>query len=285
MKVGIRYPYDEMSQDPRSIRSFVQTAEALGFDFVACIDHVVGVEHAGRIPPLEGPYDERSLFREPFVLLAWIAGQTERLKLVTSVLVLPQRQTILVAKQAAELQALSEGRLRLGVGSGWNPVEYEAMGISYRRRGARLQEQVEVMRDLWNEQVVDFVGEFHRVDRASMLPSPPHQIPIWFGGISRAQLERCARYGDGFVFRKASRAAAEAIVNIRSLAAENGRDPDVLGFDVSAIDIDGDMTDSIHKWAIMGGSHVTLRPRGEDLLSCLQLASQRLDLEFPSWRA
>lgn len=276
MKIGVRFPYDEVSSEPASIRSFVQTAETLGFDFVACIDHVLGAEHARRNPPLEGPYDERSQFREPLVLLGWISAQTERLQLATSVLVLPQRQAVLVAKQAAEVQLLSGGRLRLGVGSGWNPVEYEAMGVPYQRRGARLEEQVEVMQRLWTDPLVDFAGSFHRVDRASLRPPPVDRIPVWFGGIGRAQQDRCARLGDGFVFRKASRTAAEAMVHINTMAAELGRDPSVLGFDLSAIEMDGDMVDAIQNWESMGGTHVTLRPHGEDVLTCLRVASQRL---------
>src|SRR5207342_3061716 len=163
-------------------------------------DHVLGAVHAGRTRPLTGPYTERDPFHDPFVMFAFLAGQTERIGFATGILILPQRQTALVARQAADVDLLSGGRLRLGVGVGWSPVEYEALGQDFRTRGARQEEQIELLRRLFTEPVVDFSGRFDRVDRAALLPKPARPIPIWLGGSSEAAYDRAARLADGFIF-------------------------------------------------------------------------------------
>ncbi|MBW2244851.1 MAG: LLM class F420-dependent oxidoreductase [Deltaproteobacteria bacterium] len=200
MKLGAVLPTCEIGNDPLAIRDFAQAAEELGYAHLLIYDHVLGAEHADRDPKLAGPYTENDPFHEPFVLYGYLAAVTERIELATGVIILPQRQTALVAKQAAEIDLLSGGRFRLGVGTGWNWVEYEALGVPYEERGARLEEQVELLRRLWTEPVVSFEGRFHTVLRAGLLPRPKRSIPIWFGGMSKPAVKRAARIGDGLTF-------------------------------------------------------------------------------------
>lgn len=199
MKIGAVFPTCEIGQDPRDIREFAQTAESLGYSHIVAYDHVLGAEHENRAMPLFGPYSEADSFHEPMVLFGFLAAHTQKIKLCTGVLVLPQRQTALVAKQAAQIHLLSEGRFELGVGTGWNFVEYEALGTSFDVRGPVLSEQVELLRMLWNEPVLDYKGEFHRINRAGIKPRPSTKIPVHFGG-GAAALGRAARMGDGFIF-------------------------------------------------------------------------------------
>jgi probable F420-dependent oxidoreductase len=278
MKIGVRYPYEELGDDVRLHAAFARKAEELGFRFLTFVDHVVGAEHAGRNPPFEGPYDEESVFHEPLTLMAWLAAQTEQIELTTSVLVLPQRQAVLAAKQAAEVHWLSHGRLRLGVGIGWNYVEYESLGVPYRDRGARLEEQVGVMRALWTERLLDYEGRFHRIDRAGFRPLPGELIPIWFGGFSEAQQDRCARIGDGFTFMRTSRLTLRAVANIKTKAAALGRDPDALGFETIGNHTGADLIAEVEQWGAAGGTHmgVWARGTGVELLDSLAEIAREL---------
>ncbi|MFT3854968.1 MAG: LLM class F420-dependent oxidoreductase [Ilumatobacteraceae bacterium] len=221
MRIGVVFPQTEIGDDPIAVRDFVQTAEGLGFAHLLCFDHVLGAEHEGRVPALTGPYDERHAFHEVFVLLGAVAAWTDHIELATGVLVLPQRQTALVAKQAAEVDLLSNGRLRLGVATGWNHVEYQAMGAPYDRRGALLDEQIEVIRLLWEQPLVTFEGRFHRIERAGILPRPHRRIPIWFGGSSPVALRRAVRVGDGVCYSVGP--TAEDLALIESLLRAEGR--------------------------------------------------------------
>ncbi len=227
MRFGAILPTTEIGNDPHVIRDWAQTAEGLGYEQIFTYDHVVGAVHADREPPLWGPYTELHPFHEPFVVLGFLAGVTTTINLGVAVLVLPQRQAVLVAKQAAEVDVLSGGRLVLAVGTGWNPVEYESLGVPLERRGRRMEEQIEVMRALWREPVIDFTGHYHRVDRAGILPMPVRgDIPLWFGGNVEASLARAARMGDGFVFGSSGERTHVRAARIRELLAENGRDVD-----------------------------------------------------------
>src|SRR3954447_3590232 len=181
MQIGVVYPQTELRGDPIAARRFGMAAEELGFDHLLAYDHVLGAVHAGRSRALTGPYDELDPFHDPFVLFAYLAGITERLEFTTGVIVLPQRPTALVARQAADVDLLSGGRLRLGGGVGWNYVEYEALGYGFRGRGARQEEQIDVLRRLFTDPVVDFSGRFHRIDRASLNPKPARPIPLSVG--------------------------------------------------------------------------------------------------------
>lgn len=223
MKLGAVLPTCEIGNDPIVIRDFAQTAEELGYAHILIYDHVLGAEHADRDPRLAGPYTENDPFHEPLVLYGYLAALTQRIELATGVIILPQRQTALVAKQAAELDLLSGGRFRLGVGTGWNWVEYEAMGVPYEQRGARLEEQVELLRRLWTEPVVSFEGRFHSVPRAGLLPRPSRSIPIWFGGMSKPAVKRAARIGDGFSFGSPNDAMLRLARLLREELAKAGR--------------------------------------------------------------
>ena len=237
MQIGVVLPQTEIGADPVVLRDFAQTAEGLGFSHVLAFEHVLGVEHAGRRPPLTGPYTEASTFHEPLTLFAHLAAVTTDLGFATGVLVLPQRQAPLVAKQAAEVAILSGNRLRLGVGVGWNHAEYACLGAEFSDRGARQEEQVEVMRRLWTGEVIDFAGRWHRIDRAALAPAPSRPVPVWFGGFTDAAHERAARIGDGFLFARVGErvsggrptTAVETVLaqaeRMRARVAELGRDP------------------------------------------------------------
>src|SRR5882672_3039514 len=193
MKYGVVFPQTEFGNDVQAIKDYAQAAEGLGYDYLLVYDHVLGA-HPGREPKLTGPYTHEHPFHEPMVLFGFLAGVTKRLQLTTGILILPQRQTVLVAKQAAEVDRLSGGRLRLGVGLGWNYVEYEALGEDFHTRGRRIAEQVEVMRRLWTEPLVTFEGKWHRIDRAGIRPLPVQQpIPVWMGGSAEPVIQRTAR--------------------------------------------------------------------------------------------
>src|SRR5882724_6879540 len=200
MEIGVVYPQIELRGDPDAVGRIGRTVEDLGFDHLLASDHVLGAVHADRTPPLTGPYTEHDPFHDPLVMFAYLAGITERIRFATGVLVLPQRQTALVGRQAADVDLLSGGRLRLGVGVGWSDVEYEALGQDFRKRGARQEEQIGLMRRLFTEPVVAFSGRFDRIDRAALVPKPARSIPIWLGGSGEAAYDRAARLADGFIF-------------------------------------------------------------------------------------
>lgn len=268
MKVGIAIPDQDIGFDPAVVRDFVVLAEELGFDYVTCADHVLGATHDDRDPPFPpgGIYTEKSRFHEPLTLYAYLAAVTNRIELVTAVLVLPQRQTALVAKQAAEVALLSGHRLRLGVGSGWNYVEYESLNTDFRTRGRRQEEQVVLLRRLWSEPLLDVDTPFHRIDRAGLNPLLDRPVPIWFGGFSDAQQDRCARIGDGMLWTGNTSLSRRGNETIRERATSLGRDPGALGFQASIRPNEGQaLTDAIRQWEAAGGTHATVRPGPDGL--------------------
>jgi probable F420-dependent oxidoreductase len=261
VKLAAILPTTEIGSDPVAIRDWAQAAESLGYASIVLYDHVLGAVHEGRDPVLAGPYTEEDAFHEPFVLLAYLAAVTSRIELSTGVLILPQRQTALVAKQAAELSLLSGGRLRLGVGTGWNFVEYESLGIPFDDRGRRFDEQVELLRRLWREPVVDFRGDFHRIDRAGLLPLPERDIPIWFGGFTPVALRRAARVGDGFLFGTTPRRMKAMLRTLHQLLDEQGRDRATFGTE-AVIDFcqsPADWAAELETWRDAGGTSLALR--------------------------
>ncbi len=269
MEIGVVYPQIELGGDPTAVRLFGTAAEELGFDHLMAYEHVLGAVHADRSPPLVGPYDEHDPFHDPFVMFAFLAGITERIRFATGILVLPQRQTALVARQASDVALLSGGRLRLGVGVGWNPVEYEALGQDFHRRGARQEEQIVLLRRLFTEPVVDFAGHFDRVDRAALLPKPADSIPIWLGGAGEKAFDRAARLGDGFIFFGAGGvdATIEAWTGLRQRVARVGRSVDGFGGDYVALngaDL-GELARDIQAWEATGGTHVSVVTMGQGL--------------------
>jgi probable F420-dependent oxidoreductase len=266
MKFGAVFPTTEIGKDPAAIRDFAQAAEGLGFSHLLTYDHVVGAIHEGRMPALTGPYTERHQFHEPFVLFSYLAGITTRLRFSTGVLILPQRQTVLVAKQAAELALLSNGRLRLGVGTGWNYVEYDVLGANFDRRGAMLEEQVHFLRKLWSAPAIDFDGTFHRIAGAGINPLPPAPIQIWMGGFRKVALERAVRIGDGFIFTFHQKSSDNART-LDGLFRKYDRDPRTFGIEYIQDFSAG--PDAWHRaartWADLGAAYFSVQTMMSDV--------------------
>ncbi|MFI5621885.1 LLM class F420-dependent oxidoreductase [Nocardioides sp. NPDC051685] len=231
MRLGVSFPQVELAGDHLALRDFAVAADELGYDHVLLYDHVLGASHVDREPPLPPmAYDENDPFHDPLVSFGYLAGVTSRINFVTGVLILPQRQTALVARQAADIDLLSGGRLNLGVGVGYNHVEYEALGQDFSKRGARMSEQIPYLRRLWTEDLVTFEGDFDRIDRASLVPRPRRRIPIYFGGWSERAFKRAADLADGFIFSYAfGDAAVQAWERVQELLEQNNRTAD--GFD------------------------------------------------------
>ncbi len=199
MKFGVVYPQTEFGNDPAAIKDYAQMAEGLGYHHVLAYDHILGANPA-RPGGLAGPYSYQSAFQEPLVLFSFMAGVTSRLGFTTGIIILPQRQTAVFAKQAATLDVLSQGRTRIGVGLGWNDVEYLALNEEFHTRGRRIEEQVQVLRLLWTQELVNFSGRWHTIPDAGVNPLPVQRpIPIWFGGQAEAVLRRAVRLGDGWM--------------------------------------------------------------------------------------
>jgi probable F420-dependent oxidoreductase len=267
MQIGVVYPQIELGGDPAAVGRIGKAIEAMGFDHLLTYDHVLGAVHAGRTPALTGPYTERDPFHDPFVMFAYLAGITERIGFITGILILPQRQTALVARQAADVDLLSGGRLRLGVGIGWSPVEYEALGQDFRTRGARQEEQIDLLRRLFTEPVVDFSGRFDRIDRAALVPKPARSIPIWLGGSSEAAFDRAARVADGFIFHGGDIArSVDRWKRVRDQVAALGRSVEDFGAEFvahpSSID---DLKTEMDLWREAGGSHLSVVTMGRGL--------------------
>jgi probable F420-dependent oxidoreductase len=263
MEIGVVYPQMELGGDPDSVGRIGRAVEDLGFDHLEAYDHVLGAVHADRAPQLTGPYTEHHPFHDPFVMFAYLAGITERIGFATGVLVLPQRQTALVARQAADVDLLSGGRLRLGVGVGWNHVEYEALGQDFRTRGAREEEQIELLRRLFTEPVVDFSGRFDRVDRAALVPKPARPIPIWLGGSGEKAFDRAARLADGFIFFGGDDAVADW-TRLRDRVQSLGRSAEDFGGDYVAVPGGGlgRLAADVDAWRQAGGTHVSVVTMG-----------------------
>ena len=234
MQYGVVFPQTEIGTNPQTVRHYALAAEELGYDYLLAYDHVVGANPANPGPWQNGPYDYTTMFHEPLVLFSHLAAITTRIGFATGILILPQRQTALVAKQAAEVDVLSGGRLRIGVGVGWNPAEYETLGKDFHTRGRRQAEQVEVLRKLWTRRLVEFEGEFHHLPDVGLHPLPVQKpIPIWFGGGADAVLRRMAKLGDGWMPNSQSLdSLAENLDRLRGYIREAGRDPETFGVDV-----------------------------------------------------
>jgi probable F420-dependent oxidoreductase len=232
MRIGAVFPKTEIGNDPVAIRDYAQAMEEFGYHHILIYDHVLGASTANR-PNWRGAYTSETPFHEPFVLFGYLAAVTQRVELVTGVLILPQRQTALVAKQAAEVDVLSRGRLRFGIGIGWNQIEYEALNEHFHTRGARSEEQIAVLRALWTESVVTFNGRWHQINEAGINPLPVQRpIPIWIGGHAEATLKRVARMGDGWLPLLPPDDKAKAMVErLRAYTHEVGRDPEAIGIE------------------------------------------------------
>jgi probable F420-dependent oxidoreductase len=269
MEIGVVFPQTEIGNDPAVIKDFAQAVEALGYSHLVVYDHVVGAD-PNREPRLTGPYTNETPFHEPFVLFGFLAAHTHRIGLVTGIIILPQRQTVLVAKQAAEVDILSGGRLRLGVGTGWNYVEYEALNENFHNRGKRQEEQVELLRKLWAEPMVDYTGKWHRIDRASINPLPGRRIPIWFGGSDDRALKRAARLGDGMIpLFTPNDAGKAALERLWQYLADNGRERASFGLEAQVSYSAGPekWAHQAESWRDLGANYICLRTMGADLRS------------------
>lgn len=261
MKLAAVFPVNAFANDAVAIRDWAQAAEGLGYSRIVGFDHVVGAVHEGRAEPLFGPYSEKDVFHEPLTLFAFLAGVTKSIDFLTGMIILPQRQTVLVAKQAAQIDIVSQGRLNLGVALGWNYVEYEALGVPWKNRGARIDEQIPLLRRLWTEEVIDFTGTYHRIDRAGICPRPSRMIPIWSGGFTEPAVQRAARLSDGFIFASASSESVELAGRLKQLLAERGRDVAAFGLQsIIAYSLGPKVWRAEYEaWEKLGASHFTLR--------------------------
>jgi probable F420-dependent oxidoreductase len=277
MRIGAVYPQTEYSNDPADIRRYAQTVEALGYTHILAYDHVMGA-NPNRPGGWSGPYTDKTPFQEVFVLFAFMAAITTRLEFATGILILPQRQTTLVAKQAASLDVLCGGRLRLGIGIGWNQVEYEALNENFHNRGKRSEEQVQVLNALWTQPLVTFDGKYHSIPDAGLNPMPVQQpIPIWFGGHAEAVLARAARYGAGWMpnYRSVEE-AAPALARLDQLLVEEGRHRAQFGVEPRLGYGKGDVDTwrkSMDEWQHVGATHFTVNTMGCGFTS----AQQHLD--------
>jgi len=275
--VGAIFPQTEITADPGAIRTFVQAVEDMGYANLFVADHVLGADPQFHHHPALASYSYKSVVHEPFTLLGYVAAVTTRITLATGILILPQRQTALVAKQAAEVDVLSGGRLRLGIGVGWNQVEYEALGQDFHTRGRRSAEQIAVLRALWTQEVVDLHGQWHHITHAGLNPLPVQRpIPIWFGvGSSQnprppeVVLRRVARLADGWSPNIPTNDAGQAIVaQVQRYAREAGRDPAVLPLE-GRVRLAGkspaDWVNHVQAWASLGATHIIVETRGAGL--------------------
>lgn len=276
MKLGVVFPQLEIGADPIAVRDYAQAAEQLGYRHILAFDHVLGVNPESH-PGWKGPYDHTSLFHEPFVLFGYLAGLTEKIGFISGIIVLPQRQTELVAKQAAEVDVLSGGRLRLGIGIGWNWAEYESLGQNFKNRGRRVEEQIEVLRLLWTRERVTHEGQWHRIKDAGINPLPVQRpIPIWIGGGAEPVLKRIGRMGDGWLpqFQSMdpvlSRTGAqprrtedprELIERVHGYAREAGRDPAAIGMEGRSSIAEQTPEDWVRvytAWQDLGATHLSV---------------------------
>jgi probable F420-dependent oxidoreductase len=270
MRIGVVFPQTEIGADAGAVRAYAEHVEGLGFAHLLAYDHVVGADptvHAG----WHGFYDLYDTFHEPLVTFGYLAAVTTSLELVTGIVILPQRQTVLVAKQAAEVDLLSGGRLRLGVGIGWNAVEYEALGEDFSNRGKRSEEQVDLMRKLWTEQSVTYHGAYHRVTGAGLAPLPRQRpIPVWFGAASSRACQRAGRLGDGwFPMVGPGPKLDEALREVAHGATAAGRDPAQIAMEgrVSWNGNGDDLAEGLRAWADAGASHVSINTMKAGLAS------------------
>jgi probable F420-dependent oxidoreductase len=266
-QVGVVFPQTELGGDVAAVRAYAQGVEELGFAHLMAYDHVVGADPAVHVG-WKGPYDVQTTFHEPMVLFGFLAGISS-LELVSGVFILPQRQTVLAAKQAVEIDLLTSGRFRMGVGVGWNEVEYEALGMSFRTRGKRLDEQIELMRRLWTEQSVTHQGPFETVTGAGLSPMPIQRpIPIWIGAQSPAAYRRVGRVADGWFPQMAPGPQLEAATAmIADAAAAAGRDPSALGVDgrLSWRGSVEQVADLAGQWRVGGAQYLSINTMGAGL--------------------
>jgi probable F420-dependent oxidoreductase len=270
VQIGVTFPQSEIGTDPEIIRDYAQVAEELGYEHLLVYDHVLGADPSNR--GVWRGYTHKTMFHEPMTLFSYLAAITKRLEFVSGVVVLPQRQSALVAKQAAEVDVLSNGRLRLGVGIGWNAVEYEALGEDFHTRGARIEEQIEVMRLLWTEEVVSYEGKYHRIDEAGINPLPVQRpIPVWMGARADVGLRRTARVADGwFPLGPPNDGMRESVKRLREYVEEAGREPDSVGIE-ARLDVGkvppAEWIEQTEAWRTLGATYISINTMNAGLRS------------------
>jgi probable F420-dependent oxidoreductase len=269
MQIGVVFPQTEMGADAAAVRAYTGAVSTLGYQHVLAYDHVVGADRKVH-RDFEGPYDVHTTFHEPMVLFGYMAALAP-LEYVPGIIILPQRQTALVAKQAAEVDILTEGKFRLGVGIGWNAVEYEALGKDFTNRGARVAEQVELMRRLWTEPTVSFSGKYEKVTGAGLAPLPVQRpIPVWFGAQSPKALRRAGRLADGwFPQVHPGPKLDEARAIVEKAAVEAGRDPAKIGMEGRVSLGEGGVDQVVEKaasWRDAGATHIAINTMGAGLV-------------------
>lgn len=289
MHIGTVLPQIEIGGDVGAVRAFAAATDELGFDHLLAYDHVLGAEHADREPALVGPYEEHDPFHDPLVLFAHLTALHPRLEYVTGILILPQRQTALAARQAADLAMLAQGGVRLGVAVGWNWTEYDALGQDFSERGARLDEQIPLLRRLWRGGLVTAEVSDERFERMALVPAPPTPPEVWVGGFSEPAYQRGASLGDGFIFAGPTDRALQGWERVAELLEEEGRDVDDMGADWCLRgDTPDDVADRVATWADAGGSHATVVTLGlgfgDDVdahVAHLEGVAESLELDTP----
>jgi probable F420-dependent oxidoreductase len=262
MKLGVTFPQTEFGTDPVALRDYTQMVEQLGLNHVLAYDHVIGA-NPDRPGGWRGTYTHESAFLSPFLLFSYMAAVTERLKFVTGIIILPQRETVLAAKQAATLDVLCGGRLRFGIGIGWNKVEYIALNQDFHKRGKRVDEQIALLQRLWTEPLITYSSEQHTIPDAGIKPLPVQRpIPIWFGGHADAALRRVARVGEGWMPLSVSAEKAKPLVErLHGFLEEEGRDPSEIGLEPRIAYGSGgpdEWTQQLDKWKAIGATHATI---------------------------
>ncbi len=270
-RIGVVYPQTEYSFDPGAIRDYAQTVEALGFSHILAYSHVLGA-NPDRPGGWQGPYTYNDPFMSPLVLFSFMASVTERIEFTTGIIILPQRQTALFAKQAATLDVLSSGRLRIGIGTGWNALEYEALNQDFSNRGQRVEEQVSLLRELWTQPLVEFQGRWHQIHDAGINPLPIQRpIPIWFGGHHENVLKRVASIGDGWMPNYRSPAnAIDSLQRLDQYLEAAGRKRSDIGLEARIRYGDGkpeNLQEVITEWEEIGATHISVNTMGNSYTS------------------
>ncbi len=271
MKLGVVFPQTEIGSDPGAIREYAQAADSMEYNHILAFDHVLGANAESR-QGWSGAYRHTDAFHEPFVLFGYLAAVTTDVELVTGVVILPQRQTALVAKQTAAVDVLSRGRLRLGIGVGWNAVEYEALGENFHNRGRRSEEQIDLLRKLWTNDLITYEGRWHKITDAGLNPLPVQRpIPVWFGGAAPQTIRRVATMGDGWfpLFRPDER-GRELIESMREQASAAGREANDIGVEswVSIRDSsEDDWKRTAEAWRELGATHISVNTMNAGLES------------------
>jgi probable F420-dependent oxidoreductase len=270
MRWGVVFPQTEIGPDPSAVRAYAQAVQDMGFAHLLVYDHVLGADPTAHAPWPPNAYTCHSLFHEPMVLFGYLAAIAPRLELVTSVIILPQRETALVAKQGAEVDILTGGKFRMGIGIGWNAVEYEALGTNFRNRGRRFEEQIEVLRRLWTEPVLSFDGRYHKITAAGLNPMPVQRpIPLWIGASAEPAIKRAAELADGFFPQRPLEGGWEVTMHkLRGWVAAAGRDFASYGIE-RRIDIatgtPDDWRAAAEEWQALGATHLSFNTMNGNL--------------------